>query len=109
MQLPTKTVARQRMALLTAGHAPALQMDGMQAGYNVRVEHERQLAEQQPAAQAGTAGSARLPRLGRRDFLFMSAVGDYDPLQEALGSRDHGAAGGAEGCWCRPHSQRRPC
>lgn len=74
-------------------------MDGMQAGYAARAEHERQLASQrgEGRARGDRPPPPRLPPLGRRDFLFLSAVGDYDPLREALGSRDHGAAGEGEG------------
>ncbi len=74
-------------------------MDGMQAGYTARAEHERQLASQrgEGRARGDRPPPPRLPPLGRRDFLFLSAVGDYDPLREALGSRDHGAAGEREG------------
>ncbi|KAL4420666.1 hypothetical protein ABPG75_010322 [Micractinium tetrahymenae] len=71
------------------------QMDGMQAGYNARAEHEGQRTATQGAASAGAGKPPPLPPLGRRDFLFMSAVGDFDPLQEALGSEDHGAAAAA--------------
>lgn len=71
-------------------------MDGMRAGYNARAEHARQVAAQRGAGGPGGAHPPRLPSLGRRDFLFLSAVGDFDPLQEALGSEDHGAAGEGE-------------
>ena len=87
-------------------HVP--QMDGMQAGYNARAQHERRLAagraggtsfggaESDGTYRTGSAdGSplARLPPLSRRDFLFMSAVGDLDPLVEGLSAADGGAAG----------------
>ena len=58
---------------LHSKHLLRLQMDGMRAGYNARVAHEK-----------GRRG-ASLPHLSRRNFLFMSAVGDMDPLIEALG------------------------
>ena len=92
---------------------PPLQMDGMLAGYTARAEHERAAAAAQQAQRgSGTHGSGggpaaplRLPRLGLRDFLWMSAVGDLGDLREALCGSDAEAAGvparGARGgrCW----------
>ena len=59
-------------------------MDGMRAGYNARI-----IAEEARSAAAGSGssvGGLRLPRLGRRAFLFMSALGDLDSVEEALAS-----------------------
>jgi hypothetical protein len=65
--------------------ASCSQMDGMQAGYSARREHELQ----QQAVRDSSSGG--LHPLGRRAFLFLSAVGDMDPLQQALAPR--GSAG----------------
>ncbi|KAL4451415.1 hypothetical protein ABPG77_009487 [Micractinium sp. CCAP 211/92] len=89
-----RQAARNSSAFWAAMRLLHAQMDGMQDGYTARAEHERQLASQrgEGRARGDRPPPPRLPPLGRRDFLFLSAVGDYDPLREALGSRDHGAA-----------------
>lgn len=84
------------------------QMDGMHGGYNVRVDQQQSAAAhsagstEQPIPGTGQAGPASapvqtLPRLTKRDFLWMSAVGDLGDLQEALCGSDAQAAGAAGG------------
>ena len=70
---------------------PALQMDGMRAGYNARIDAEE--ARSAAASSRGSWRRLRLPRLGRRAFLFMSAIGDLDSVREALASEEEVAGG----------------
>lgn len=85
-------------------------MDGMQAGYAARSDHERAL--QDPAAAGAPSQRLRLPPLGRRDFLWMSAVGDLGDLKEAFAAPEDKAAGKAgwgRALGCSRAPATRPC